>query len=137
MVVEYLSGGSNRIEDFKLDTSMSTLRNKMARFIADAYEEMDRRPEVVHKAWKLARAGGMSLLDAWTKPVQDKALELMAGAKLFPNQLKVGDEFSIDVGIENDADEVSSDALIARLLQAEWDDGNDLYDQIEDFAGEE
>ena len=79
----------------------------------------------------------MSLLDAWTKPVQDKALELMAGAKLFPNQLKVGDEFSIDVGIENDADEVSSDALIARLLQAEWDDGNDLYDQIEDFAGEE
>ena len=79
----------------------------------------------------------MSLLDAWTKPVQDKALELMASAKLFPNQLKLGDEFSTDVGIENDADEVSSDELIARLLQAEWDDGNDLYDQIEDFAGEE
>ena len=44
----------------------------------------------------------------------------------------------MNVGIENDADEVSSDALIARLLQTDWDDGgDDLYEQMEDFAEEE
>ena len=137
LVVEYLSDKNNKIEDFKLDTKLPTLRNKMAGFVADAYEEMKNRPELVQKAWKLAKAKGLCLLDAWNRPVQDRALRLMASGELFPNKpALLGEEVLVDVGISDDADEVPSDTLIAQLLQADWDNGDILDKGLEDLDQE-
>ena len=95
------------------------------RFVSIAYEQMSARPELVEKAWNMARAKDLCLLDAWKPSVQAKALEMMASGTLFPALIDSpidGNESHIDPNCVEDADEVGSDALIAALLQAEYDD---------------
>ena len=109
---------NKKIEDFKLDTSIKTLRNQMARFVSIAYEQMSARPKLVEKAWNMARAKDLCLFDAWKPSVQVKALEMMASSTLFPALI----DSHIDPNCVDDADEVGLDALIAALLQAKYDD---------------
>ena len=76
-------------------------------------------------------------MDAWNRPVQDRALRLMASGELFPNKpALLGEEVLVDVGISDDADEVPSDTLIAQLLQADWDNGDILDKGLEDLDQE-
>jgi hypothetical protein len=137
-----------KIEDFKFDTTLGFLRNLMPELLLAAYEYVAANQEFVLASWRKAKAKSVNLLSAWERSIQDKAVELYQASKLFPtrevhsetessaaagNQNAIvpeGIEISVDAFPNADSDEVSSDELIAKLLQS--DDFHAIIEDPED-----
>jgi hypothetical protein len=120
-VKEHMELG-NPIEEFNFDTTLVFLRNLMPALLLAAHRYVAANRDFVLASWRKAKAKTINLLSAWERAVQDKAVELYQTSKLFPamaNDIAVpdGTEIELDSQQHADGDEVSSDELIARLLQ--------------------
>ena len=98
---------------FKIDTKIGFLRDLVPAYLTNAYEWMIQHPDVVTRSWERAQVQCLNLLSAWTKDVQDEAVQMHLSRELFPNNDQSADLESEWVHAEiGDSEEVSVEKLV-------------------------